>query len=217
MIETMLSKITDKIICVSENDYFIARNVLNIDESKLELLPNSVPSSKPIYREKLRSETIRGLFLSRLEFPKRVDLLYDLPLAELNVTIDVIGGGSYRDKYIPTTEINYIGEVSDFSSFSDYDFFILLSDSEGLPMSALEAAEAGLPLFLSNVGGCKELTLYGNGVLVNNISSEITQQLREFLGDLDEYKKNSNRCRENFQIETTLNRFNEVLLDVSFK
>ncbi|MCW0135793.1 hypothetical protein OIU92_00875 [Escherichia coli] len=47
-----------------------------------------------------------------------------------------------------------MGEVNNFYNYHEYDLFSLISDSEGLPMSGLEAHTAAIPLLLSDVGGC---------------------------------------------------------------
>jgi glycosyltransferase involved in cell wall biosynthesis len=46
------------------------------------------------------------------------------------------------------------------------DVFLLLSESEGLPVSLQEAASAGVPLIATDVGGVRELVGGDNGVLL---------------------------------------------------
>lgn len=71
----------------------------------------------------------------------------------------------------------FLGEINNFNDYLNYDIFILSSDSEGLPMSALEAASAGLPIILSNVGGCNELIITennnSNGFTFNNTVQDL--------------------------------------------
>ena len=40
----------------------------------------------------------------------------------------------------------------------DYDMFLMSSDWEGLPIALIEAAAAGLPTVVTDVGGCREVT-----------------------------------------------------------
>jgi glycosyltransferase involved in cell wall biosynthesis len=49
------------------------------------------------------------------------------------------------------------GEILDVLQNEHFDLFLNVSDSEGLPLSAVEAAQAGIPLLLSDVGGSKEI------------------------------------------------------------
>ncbi|MCX6210509.1 MAG: glycosyltransferase, partial [Bacteroidetes bacterium] len=71
-----------------------------------------------------------------------------------------------------------------------YDAFMLISNSEGLPISAIEAMSAGLPLILSNVGGCPEL-IKDNGVLVENNIESITSGLNNIIENYALYQQNS--------------------------
>jgi glycosyltransferase involved in cell wall biosynthesis len=84
------------------------------------------------------------------------------------------------------------GEIQEFADFKSFDIFILLSESEGLPMSALEAMSAGLPLILSNVGGCPEL-IEDNGVLVENHSFDVIKGIKKVINDIDYYSSNSKK------------------------
>jgi colanic acid/amylovoran biosynthesis glycosyltransferase len=47
------------------------------------------------------------------------------------------------------------------------DVFLLLSESEGLPVSIQEAASAGVPIIATDVGGVRELVGGDNGVLLS--------------------------------------------------
>ena len=76
------------------------------------------------------------------------------------------------------------------SNFKNYDIFALISESEGLPLSALEAMSAGLPLILSNVGGCSEL-IYDNGVLVENNIDDIHNGIIKTIQNIENYSLNS--------------------------
>ena len=67
--------------------------------------------------------------------------------------------------------------------------FALISDSEGLPVSAIEAIRSGMPLLISNVG-CKEL-INDNGVITDNIPEEIAK-------NLDYLFNNYQQCSQNF-------------------
>ena len=95
-----------------------------------------------------------------------------------NIELHIVGDGSQRNYLESITHKNVIfhGEIDGFNDFKNYDIFSLISDSEGLPLSALEAMSSGLPIILSDVGGCFEL-INENGILVKNNVDEIKKAI----------------------------------------
>ncbi len=71
----------------------------------------------------------------------------------------------------------------------DYDFFVNVSSSEGLPVSIMEAMSFGIPCIATDVGGTKEIVNDENGFLLNvDVSDEeIAQVIRDFFY-IDEHK-----------------------------
>lgn len=106
----------------------------------------------------------------------------------------VVGGG---DDFEPCKErseelglsdaVRYVGPSSHVVDwYRQADGFISVSLDEGLPTVAIEAMSCGLPLLLTDVGGCAEL-VEGNGVLVSSCDvGSITQGIKEFLALHDE-------------------------------
>ncbi|WP_137593636.1 glycosyltransferase, partial [Escherichia coli] len=88
--------------------------------------------------------------------------------------------------------------------------FVLTSDSEGLPMSALEAASAGLPMLLSDVGGCSELidNLNPNGILYNNEIESICEAIKKLIRDYPSYELFAKQQKERFSL---LSKYDEYL------
>ncbi|WP_196357505.1 glycosyltransferase, partial [Vibrio campbellii] len=78
------------------------------------------------------------LFLARLAYPKRADLLIDCIKRNNvdNVMYHIVGDGPQYDslKKFACKNIIFHGAISGFSDFELFDGLILLSDSEGLPM-----------------------------------------------------------------------------------
>lgn len=173
-VEKWLSKVGTKVVCVSQADYNVARNKVGIPESRLVLLRNCIfPVVQPSRELGYNGGKLKLLSLARFAHPKRMDLLVEA-VKELDfVDMHIVGSGpeyTAIDDIIKAQHIHNItlhGEIKSFKDFNNYHAFILLSDSEGLPMSALEAMSAGLPLVMSNVGGCREL-IENNGLLVEN-------------------------------------------------
>lgn len=199
--ERLLSFLSDLIICVSQSDFDIATKKLGIKNRKLTVIRNSVfPRFNPnVHREVVGSE-MRVLFLGRLAHPKRPDLLVQAIGNNTGFLIDIVGDGPLMGSVRECTNVKCVGAINNFSNFDDYDVFCLISDSEGLPMSALEAASAGLPLVLSNVGGCAEL-IDGNGVLVDNDSQSIREAFFILRDAYSKYRQEAIRRRLDFSLE----------------
>ena len=205
-IERLLAYISTKIICVSNNDYKIAIEKIKIPISKLVVVKNAtfpvyklskknnVPfSSSPLQRIEVRFKVIA---LARFANPKRIDLMIKSFEKITNAELHIAGNGAefaFWKNYIAENKIKNVtllGEVQSFAAFNKYDAFMLISNSEGLPISGIEAMSAGLPLILSNVGGCPEL-INGNGVLVENNIEAIQKAIENVITNYTQYQQQS--------------------------
>lgn len=211
--EKILSQVTHKIVCISQSDFNVAMEVININKSKLVLLPNRVLGS-PRQEKTLskRNSLPKVLTVSRLAHPKRVDLLVNA-MACMRAELCVVGAGPLSNQLAdlgePLDNVSFLGEIAGFNRFSDYDVFALISDSEGMPMSALEAMGAGLPLVLSNIGGCPSL-IDGNGCLVENDIHSIRLGLEKVIDNIDDY---SHASIELFDSHYNLLKFSNSYID----
>ena len=210
-----MSKITDYIVCISKKDFHNAIDIIGIRNNKLKLISNSI---YPISNNGAinKSDKLKLLTVARLTPPKRVDLLISA-MKNIDAELHIVGDGEMLQslKEISYKNIFFHGEVDGFSSFGEYDLFCLISDSEGLPLSALEAMSAGLPLVLSNVGGCSEL-VQGNGVLVDNTVEDIERAIQICTDNYKQFSKNSKILFENTfdlnkNIDTYLNFYKKAL------
>uniref|UniRef100_UPI0040485838 glycosyltransferase n=1 Tax=Algoriphagus sp. TaxID=1872435 RepID=UPI0040485838 len=206
-IEYILSLITTNIICISNNDFVIAINKIGISKNKLTIIPNSILPLE-ISSEKLEvDKNVKILAVCRLKYPKRVDLLIDVCSKRSDFHLTIVGDGPDKEKLLKKiydlkiSNILMLGNVDGFDKFYNYDVFVLISESEGLPISALEAMSCGLGIVLSDVGGCSEL-ICNNGVLVNNSIDEIENGISVCIEKIDFFKKNSiNFFNSNFNLE----------------
>lgn len=196
-VERLLSYLSDSILCVSEKDRQDAIEIIGILDHKLTYVRNSV-FPRNIVRKK-ESEIFRILFLGRLAKPKRPDILIEAIENLADVQLDIVGDGPLKRDCKQVQNVNFVGAVSDFDDFGRYDLFALVSDSEGLPMSALEAASAGVPLLLSNVGGCSEL-INGNGFLIDNHPDDIATKIQLLKSDYKTVKDQALHCSTEFDI-----------------
>lgn len=211
-IEYLLSKITATIVCVCNNDYVKAIERIKISPDKLLVITNATTPAYQVKNNSLHSR-VKILSLTRFDNPKRIDIMIkafaEIDNAHLFLAGNGIGFSEWK-KYVekkPVNNVSLLGEIPSFSSFHEYDAFLLISDSEGLPISAIEAMSAGLPLILSNVGGCPEL-INGNGVLVENNVEAIKKAIDEVINNYEVFHKNSLKLYgESFNLNKTGNSY----------
>ena len=111
----------------------------------------------------------------------------------------------------------FLGERTDISDILQImDVFVLPSLSEGFPVVILEAMAAGIPIVASRVGGLKEVVVdRETGFLVEpGNPNELAKNIKKLLEN-EETRKNfakagSNRVKENFPIEKTLDRIESL-------
>jgi len=194
-IERLLALISNKVICVSNNDCQIALNKIRIPKRKLVGLKNA---TLPIFKQKTSplNHPLNIIALARFANPKRIDLMIKSFEQIKDAELSIAGSGPDFEmwkQYIQEKKIanvNLLGEIQSFAAFNEYDAFMLISDSEGLPISAIEAMSSGLPLILSNVGGCPEL-IKDNGILVENNLESIRNAVAKVIENYSQYQANS--------------------------
>jgi len=191
-IEKQLAKISDSILCISKKDFENAKNIIKINENKLKWITNKISPFKNINPVNKQNKTIKLLTVARLAPPKRIDLLIEASKNVENLELHIVGDGLLKNnlEIIKHENLYFHGEIDGFNNFSSYDIFALISDSEGLPLSALEAMSSGMPIILSDVGGCFEL-IDENGILVKNNVDDIKKAIIKCVSNKEFFSKNS--------------------------
>ncbi|EKB2336996.1 glycosyltransferase, partial [Escherichia coli] len=212
IVEKYLSLLTDVIWCVSKSDEKKAIEKIGIKETKIITVSNSVPQMPRCNNKPLQYKV---LFVGRLTHPKRPELLANVISKKPQYSLHVVGGGerleSLKKQFSECENIHFMGEVNNFYNYHEYDLFSLISDSEGLPMSGLEAHTAAIPLLLSDVGGCFEL-IEGNGVLVENTEDDIGYKLDKIFDDYENYREQAIRASGKFVIENYASAYKSIIL-----
>ena len=171
------------IVCVSE-DIVAWLLELGVPRSLLHLVPNGVPLAVAIERDAARHELglatdafVIGI-VARLRKQKRHDILLEatarLRADGRRVVVCIVGDGPERadlERHAVALAIDdalvWTGEMEDPGRLaSAFDVSVLSSDFEGMPLAALEAMAAGVPLVATEVGGLPDLLAGGAGVLV---------------------------------------------------
>ena len=212
-IEKYLSHFTDVIWCVSKSDEEKARGIIGIRQNKIVTLTNSIPKMKC---KDNHFNNKRIVFVGRLTHPKRPELLAEVVRKHPDIKLDVVGGGDYlealKDNFKGCANNNFLGEINSFDSYANYDLFALISDSEGLPMSGLEAHTAGIPILISDVGGCKEL-IDKIGIVVSNVMDEIEKGLLDIFDKYESYLAAAQLEKNKFDFNSYSNSYKKLILE----
>ena len=142
----------------------IAR-LLRIPELFFTVIPNGVDTSvfKPAANRQSR-EKLKIVASGGLTPQKRFDILIEaashLPCIDGQFEVVIAGEGAERarlerliERFNLTKKVYLQGHVADVAEFlRSADIYVLCSDSEGMPYSAIEAMACGLPCVMTNVG-----------------------------------------------------------------
>ncbi len=134
------------------------------------------------------------VFVGRLTQIKRPDRLVEIA-AELekeypNVHLLVAGAGELFDETkseaesqeLPMTFYGWRNDIARILCASD--IAVLCSDNEGIPLSLIQSAQAGLPIVSTDVGSVGDIVKHGiSGTLVGCSSADLAQGLKVLILD----------------------------------
>lgn len=119
-----------------------------------------------------------------------------------NVKYLIVGEGEYRQQLLNEVEnsefkdnvilTGYRADVADI--LSESDIFIICTKHETLCISLLEAADAGLPMVATDVGGIPEIVDENCGILVENENSDEFAKALTTLIENPEKRKLMGQC-----------------------
>ena len=193
-----IDKNLDKIFFISEDGlryYQSRRGEMSNGNGRAELTVNYLGTYN---REGLQKQILRkeGIVLASCSFAvpvKRLDLIICLleQIGDMKVKWIHVGGGELlekirneADKRLPHIETSFLGEVDNRDILNlyqkeDVDYFINLSDSEGIPVSIMEAISLGIPVIARNVGGISEIVNEETGCLLER--TDRLEKVKTFL------------------------------------
>lgn len=199
-IEKFLAARTDYLIAVGNQvkDDLLSAGIGKPSQFKVFFpgLPTPVAPSKKDSRAALGldSEKIYCTFVGRLTQIKRPDRLLDVAAAcvsrDLNLHFLVAGEGELfessqlraRQEKLPVTFLGWRKDIAEL--FAASDIAILTSDNEGIPLTLIQAAQAGLPIVAPKVGSIADIVVDGeSGYLTSTQPGAMASALSALVAD----------------------------------
>ena len=187
-IEKLLALSTVRLIAIGNS---VKRDLLEVgvgSEAKYEVIYPGLPSfqihPKMLARQHLGLESDKTyiVFVGRLTRIKRPDRLLDiarfLKVSYPNSQIIIAGSGELLDLTKSTAEseklpLTFLGWRNDIDLIlSASDIAILCSDNEGIPLTLIQAAQAGLPIITTNVGSVSDIVIHEQTGLLTEVASK---------------------------------------------
>ncbi|OAD64305.1 hypothetical protein A7K95_05475 [Pediococcus parvulus] len=228
LMERLLAKLSDRIICVSDFDYKIAikHHIFSFHDTKGIVIRNGIKINDWVKTNKESKEDEFILtMVARFDDPKDQLLLVNSieKIKNLKIRVNLVGNGptlnvvrkKVSDKKLQRM-VYFNGFQKDVSKIlKQSDCFILLSNHEGLPISILEAMNFELPIIGSNVGGIPEEIETGvNGFLVSNKINDVARAIKNlYFNEANRYimgEKSKIKLRKDFDINSMLEKVSKV-------
>jgi glycosyltransferase involved in cell wall biosynthesis len=229
----------DVLFAISDNGRnYLQQKFTTINPNKIKTSRLGVENNFPYNISPKDSTKLELLSISNLIPVKRIELL----IAALNLITDIeinwthIGQGVDLEKiktYAFNTLKNHSNikvvfkgllkkkEIIDLLNSSDFDLFINVSSSEGIPVSIMEAMSFRIPCIATAVGGTSEIVNNENGYLLyaNPSPEEIAEKILEFYTlsfELKELKRKAayNTWDEKFNAEKNYSDFIDKILQI---
>ena len=223
----------DRLIPISENgkDYLMD-NYSYVDSKKIFVSRLGV-FDNGLNANKKDGKVFHLLSCSNVIPLKRIHLIIEaLRLIDFKIRWTHIGTGKLYDEITNTVKllpanvnVNLLGllcnrEVLDYYRQNHIDLFINVSESEGVPVSIMEALSFGVPTIATNVGGTSEIVDNNVGKLldVNVSAQEIANSIKLFATtDPFLFRKNArDRWNERSNAEKNYREFTEFLCNKNY-
>ena len=172
--EWLLAKVTDRVICISKNEYSAARDA-GIPEEKLNLVLSGMRNERPSFDRDVpnwSTSKLKVLFIGRLDRQKGYDFLIEAA-RQLDSLIDVrmIGSAVVNeegDHAMPphamppnVTLLGWLARTSIEAQLNLADIVVIPSRWEAFGFVALEAMRARKPILAFRAGALPEIVESG--------------------------------------------------------
>jgi len=192
-----------------------------IDHDKVYYVYNGIESLNIIDARKLPKDrplkfVCVGTIWERKNQKAIVDALIDMTDEERRkISVTFVGDGLLREplenlcKRESLGNVSFIGSVPDISDcLENSDVFILVSHSEGLPLSIIQAMRIGLPIVGSNIPGINEMVEDGKSGYLTGVDFKSVKETMIKMAKLsdNEYDKMSRASYQLFLNKFTISK-----------
>lgn len=242
LIDRLLSLKTQKLIAVSNDTADYYRSDVGIRNELVTVINNGIDARRFAtgqgreLRESLVSPgqiligTI-GRMVSAKNHPRLVEAMARLCQTHRNVHLVFVGDGPERKVLEDAIEtagikdrITLLGSRSDTPDLLDaFDIFVLSSDREGHPLTALEAQAAGVPVVLTDAGGSADAIASDGeqsaGFLVEKSADALVAALNRLIVDSTLRARMGQFGQQyalmHFDLETMVSRYEQLFLEAA--
>ena len=170
-----------------------AKLLQSVTSSKVVNINNGVDVDRILPKEVYSPhKPLKVVSVGTLSVQKNHQLLFSAiaKIKDLNFLLTVAGEGSQSEKLKHLVKelgiedkVEFIGNSNNVKKLlHDADLFVMSSAWEGLPIVQIEATLSGLPVLVTDVGGCSEIVdKVGNGLVANVDIDDYTEKLREII------------------------------------
>ena len=232
-IEKLLSKYTDTLITINQEDYdlaiskkFKANNVKLIPGVGVDIKEFKQINNKDKMKKRLQlgfdKEDFILIYVAELSYRKNQEMMIEvisLLKSEIpNIKLLLVGSGSKKDsidKMIKQlkleNEVELLGfrkDIVDLMQISDVA--VSTSRQEGLPVNIMEAMAVGLPLVVTNVRGNRDLVdnEYNGNIVEIGAVRDFANEIIELFNNIEKrviFKKNSVEKVRKYSEENIIN------------
>ncbi len=200
----------------------------------LNILVNPGGIDDAVFCDRKQDKNIDLIIVARIDPIKRIDLFIELvrKLIQKHSSLSavIIGDGNKRSelqhyalKNKISQHIQFAGHQNNIASWLNIaKIFILTSDSEGVPLSIMEALMVGLPVVATNVGDVEDIIEDGyNGYLVRpGQVNELADRVELLLSDqalFNQMRHNVRQSAKKLSVTNSISRWDTVSLCLSKK
>lgn len=227
-VERWAGRYCQRIICVSDYDYRLARRYNVAQPGRLAVVHNGIAAEPiPSATPQGGPQPVRIIMVARFARQKNQLLLLEaanrLP-AHQPFEIILVGDGpllpSVRDHAtrLPIAgKVHFLGNREDVGQLlRDSDVFVLSSWWEGFPITILEAMRTGLPVVASDVGGCREAVVDGQTGFLFEPGDErtLTRLLSQLIADPELRQRMGGAGQERFMASFTADKMVEDTVQI---